>query len=70
MYTTAFVEWKQESKLEDFLSIFGRIHYGIDIPDENITIEEHHWEIPKTLGENGLTPFMACKTLEWKVEGA
>jgi dihydroorotase len=69
MYTTAFIEMKQESKLEDFLSIFGRIHYGIEIPSKNITIEEKSWEIPKTVGENNLTPFMAGQTLHWKVKG-
>jgi len=71
LYTTIFVLMGQEDKLEDFLSIFGRIHYGIDIPfdEEKITIEKSSWVIPKTLGVDGSTPFMAVETLFWKAKG-
>lgn len=70
LYTTVFSKVDKLDKLEDFMSIFGRIHYNIEIPDNNyIFIEEKFWEIPEKVDKNGLTPFMAKKILKYKMGG-
>ena len=75
LYTTVFAEADKLDKLENFLSIYGRIHYGIEIPDgenkrskKTITINREEFKIPKNLGENGLRPFKYGETLDYKVE--
>jgi dihydroorotase len=69
LYATAFAKVGKIDLLEKFLSFYGRQHYGIDIPNETIYIDEKEFTIPKKLEMNGLTPFMAGETLNWKVIG-
>ena len=69
LYTAVFDKFNKLDKLEDFMSIFGRIHYNIVIPQKHIVIEDKAWKIPKSLDQNGLTPFMAGETLQWKIKG-
>lgn len=68
LYTTIFEQADALDKLENFLSIFGRKRYGIEIPNVCITIKRKKLKIPYEIGTEGLTPFMAGETLEWKVE--
>lgn len=37
LYATAFEQLGRLNKLEDFLSIFGRLHYGLEIPCDSYT---------------------------------
>ena len=67
LYTTAFAELDKLKNLEDFLSINGRIHYGIAIPNEFINIYDTTFLIPDSIGEENLTPFMAGQNLNCKV---
>jgi dihydroorotase len=68
LYMTAFDSVDETKMLEGFLSIFGRNHYDIEIPDEKITILNKDFTLPDYIGENiKLTPFMYGETLSWKV---
>lgn len=68
LYATAFEQTNSLDKLENFLSIHGRIHYGIDIPDKYLNIYEANYLIPDYIGDEKLTPFMAGQILNWKVQ--
>jgi len=68
LYTTVFDKVNQLGKLENFLSIYGRKHYEIEIPNKTIVINNEDLLIPEKICENGLTPFWAGKTLNWKLQ--
>lgn len=78
LYATTFENEKSLYRLDNFLSIFGRNHYGIKIPDEFIRLERENFIIPSFLGRteneddeieinDRLIPFWAGETLNWKV---
>ena len=67
LYTTVFDGVGALDKLEGFMSIFGRNHYGIQIPNTKVNIEKTNIIIPKYIGSDKLTPFMAGETLKWKM---
>lgn len=67
LYTTVFEKAGVLDKLENFLSVYGRNHYGIKIPDDKLNIVKANYTIPETIGDDNLTPFMYGKTLNWKV---
>ncbi|MDD2871698.1 MAG: dihydroorotase [Candidatus Gracilibacteria bacterium] len=70
LYATAFYQFGKLAKLEDFLSIFGRLHYGLEIPSNDyITLGYEKYLIPEKLGEENLVPFMYGQILNWKIIG-
>jgi len=66
-YTMAFEEMYALGRLNDFLSVFGRQHYGIEIPTETIEIKKQKQTISERLHVDNLTPFMAGKEINWTV---
>lgn len=68
LYATAFKKVERLDKLENFLSVFGRIHYGLKIPNEKINIYETNFFIPDSIGDEELVPFMSGEVLKWKVQ--
>lgn len=70
LYTTVFNLIDKLDKLEDFLSVYGRVHYGMKLPTENqtITIIQEDFIIPDTIGSEKVVPFMHGETLPWKVQ--
>lgn len=68
LYATIFEQYQGLYMLENFMSLYGRFHYDLNIPEETITINNEEFVIPKTIGEDNLTPFWAGETLNWKVK--
>lgn len=68
LYATAFKKVGRLNKLENFLSVFGRIHYGLEIPKEKIFLYETNFLIPDSIGDEELVPFMSGEVLSWKVQ--
>lgn len=70
LYTMVFAQANRLDKLEDFLSVFGRLHYGIELPTDNqtITIIQEDFIIPDTVGSEKVVPFMHGETIPWKMQ--
>ena len=66
LYATAVEEADALDRLEDFLSVYGRVFYRIPVPRDTITIEPGDIVIPEDI--HGITPFMAGETLLWQVK--
>ncbi len=50
--------------LENFMSVYGATFYGYPITKQKITIHNDQWLVPDHY--NGIVPFMANQTLNWK----
>lgn len=53
------------SRLEDFVSRFGAMFYGLPVNQGTVTLTKTSWEVPKEL--HGVVPYRAGETLPWKV---
>lgn len=52
-------------ELEQFTSVFGAAFYGVYQNEGTISLERENWKVPPSY--NGIVPFMAGKTLPWRV---
>ncbi len=51
------------------MSINGPDFYGLEVNQDNIELEKTSWMVPDSLdyADDQLIPFMAGKTLSWKL---
>ncbi len=69
LYAQAFDKVNAIDKLEGFAAKFGADFYGLPYNNEIITLKKQDWIVPKNynFASNIVVPFMAGKTLSWKV---
>jgi dihydroorotase len=69
LYATAFESKKALDRLEGFASMFGPDFYSLPRNKDTITITKEDWKVPDSyeMGESVVVPFMAGKTIGWKV---
>jgi dihydroorotase len=60
-----FDEMGALDKLEDFTSTFGANHYGLPYNTGTIHLTKKPWIVPEQY--DGVVPFMAGKTLQWRI---
>jgi dihydroorotase len=68
-YATVFDEEGALERLQAFASENGPRFYGLPLNEETVTLERSETEVPDaiTTGEISLVPFMAGKTLPWRL---
>ena len=69
LYASAFESQNALDKLEGFASIFGADFYGLPHNTETITLKKQDWIVPDSypFADTTVVPFMAGKTLGWKL---
>ena len=70
-YAQIFAKAHALNKLEGFVSHFGADFYGMPRNQDTILLEQHPFEIPETLTygkKEKLIPFLAGKTIDWRVK--
>ena len=70
LYATIFEQIDALDKLEAFASFYGPDFYGLPRNSGQITLAKQTWSIPESypLGTDSLIPFLAGKTLPWKLQ--
>ncbi len=56
-------------QLEGFVSTHGRAFYGLDSSSDTLVLERKPWKVPLSYANGLYTPFLAGKTLNWRVQG-
>ena len=69
LYASAFESQNALDKLEGFASIFGADFYGLPHNKATITLKKQDWIVPDSypFSDTTVVPFMAGKTLGWKL---
>ena len=69
LYATVFEEIDALGKLQGFASEYGPDFYDLPRNSGTITLERQEWKIPElvNIGNHTLVPFLAGKTLNWKL---
>ncbi|CAC9436977.1 Dihydroorotase (EC 3.5.2.3) [uncultured Gammaproteobacteria bacterium] len=72
LYAQAFDKAGAMDKLEGFASKFGADFYHLPHNTQTITLKKQNWTVPNELEFNGdvIVPFMATKTLNWRLEAS
>ncbi|MEK7097833.1 MAG: hypothetical protein AAB906_03235 [Patescibacteria group bacterium] len=60
-----FNDCKVLSRLDNFVSNFGRTYYGLPQTEETITLEKKEWIVPAEIC--GIVPFMAGRKLDYMI---
>jgi len=70
IYTSIFEQQNALGKLEAFASFNGPDFYGLPRNEKTITLNKEDWQIPDEypLAADKLVPFLAGKTLNWKLD--
>jgi dihydroorotase len=64
-YATVFDEEDALDRFEGFASLHGPAFYGIEANHDLVTLERRDWTVPEQI--EGLVPFHAGQTLNWKM---
>ncbi len=69
LYAEAFEQAQNFSNFEAFMSIHGSAFYGLEVNQDSVELEKNSWTVPDSLdyADSQLIPFMAGKTLSWKL---
>ena len=69
IYTAIFEQQNALDKLEAFASFNGPDFYGLPRNNKTITLNKEDWQVPNEypLGDETLVPFLAGKTISWKL---
>lgn len=70
LYAEAFEKEDALDKLENFTSVYGAQHYGLEPSEKTITLEKTAWTVPKSydFGDGRrVTPMRAGETVAWKI---
>ena len=69
LYASAFDQQNALDKLEGFASKFGPDFYSLPRNTDKITLARQQWEVPQSydFADTTVVPFMAGKTLNWKL---
>lgn len=62
-----FLEAGQLDKLEGFVSIFGRLFYGLPIPQQKIRFVKESWIATKFVGHEDVPVLFGGQQFDWKV---
>jgi len=69
-YTETFEEQGALDKLENFVSLYGAQHYGLEPNTATMTLVKEEWTVPKDydFGDGRrVTPMRAGETVKWKI---
>jgi len=70
LYAEAFEKEGALDKLNDFCSVYGAQHYGLEVPTKTITLEKVAWVVPKTYDfgtEGTVTPLRCGEEVTWRI---
>ena len=70
LYAEAFERAGALEKLEAFASFYGADFYGLPRNSDTITLQAEAWVVPEELplGDDGLVPLRAGKTIAWRIK--
>lgn len=69
LYAETFEKEGKLDLLENFMSVYGARHYGMELNEEKITLEKKSWDVPKNyeFGKTDVTPLRAGETIAWSI---
>lgn len=70
LYTSVFDKYQALDKLEAFASFYGADFYGLRRNKKTIVLKKEAWQIPQSypFAATKVVPFMAGKSLNWKIK--
>ena len=70
LYTETFEQEGALDKLQDFLSVYGAQHYGLEPNTSTLTLVKEEWTVPTSYDfgdKRRVTPMRAGETVKWKI---
>jgi len=69
LYAEAFESMGKLELLDNFCSVYGAQHYGLEVTTKMITLEKKEWSVPKRyeFADGTVVPLRAGETISWSI---